>query len=87
MNFAKYVREWKDKIWANFSSENKKDDYEQVIDDWLLPYFGSMNFDHITGVVLQMFIGQLRWRSGKNKGNPLSGSRARNILIPLRAIW
>lgn len=87
VNFGKYVREWKDKIWANYSSENKKDDYEQVIDDWLLPYFGSMNFDDFTGVVLQMFIGQLRWRSGKNKGNPLSGSRVRNILIPLRAIW
>jgi len=85
--FETYVEEWKEKVWAKFRSKTKMDDHEQALDDWLLPYFGHMTFDDFTGVELQTFIGQLCWRSGKNIGKPLSGSRVRNILIPLRAIW
>lgn len=87
ITFADYVREWKEKVWSNFRSPTKQDDYEQALDDWLLPCLGPKSFDELTGVEVQMFIGQLRWRSGKNKGKPLSGSRIRNILIPLRSIW
>lgn len=85
--FKDYVIEWKERAWASYRSEIKKDDYQQVLDDWLIPYFGELTFDDLTGVKLQQFIGQLRWRSGKNLGRPLSGSRVRNIMIPLRAIW
>lgn len=85
--FETYVEEWKEKVWAKFRSKTKMDDHEQALDDWLLPFFGQMTFDDLTGVELQTFIGQLCWRSGKNIGKPLSGSRVKNILIPLRAIW
>ena len=85
--FADYVKYWLDNVWANYPSDNKKDDLLQATEDWLLPYFGSMTFSDITGVELQIFVGQLRWRSGKNEGKPLSGSRVRNIMIPLRTIW
>lgn len=87
VTFAEYVKEWKETIWTSYRSETKKDDYEQALDDWLLPTLGQKTFEDLTGVELQIFIGQLRWRSGKNMGKPLSGSRVRNILIPLRAIW
>jgi integrase len=85
--FSDFVKDWLTTIWVNYPSDNKRDDLKQAIDDWLLPYFGSKTFSEITGTELQMFIGQLRWRTGKNTGKPLSGSRVRNIMIPLRTIW
>jgi integrase len=36
---------------------------------------------------MKEFIPTLVWRKGKKAGKPLSASRIRNILIPLRAIW
>ena len=61
--------------------------FEQVIKNWLQPCFGKMTFYQITGVELQRFLSTCKWRTGKKKGHLLSRSRARNILIPMRAIW
>ena len=57
-----------------------------TIDYWVLPYFTGKTFFQITGVALKEFIPTLVWKAGRKKGKPLSASRIRNILIPLRAI-
>jgi integrase len=85
--FGEYVEKWMKEIWSNFHSEGKRRDFRQVIDYWLLPYFEEKTFHQITGVELKKFLAGLKWRDGKNKGQLLSRSRVRNILIPLRAIW
>jgi integrase len=66
---------------------NKKRDFLQVINDRILPFFQDRTFYQITGVCLEEFIDTLKWRTGEKKGEELSSSRIRNILIPLRAIW
>jgi len=85
--FGDYVGVWLTRIMMNYPSENKKRDYRQVIEDWLLPELGEKTFYQINGVLLQEFLSKLKWRSGKNEGNRLSAARIRNILSPLRVIW
>ncbi|MGC2425014.1 MAG: DUF3596 domain-containing protein, partial [Nitrospirota bacterium] len=85
--FGDYVASWLNRIWIKYPSEIKKRDYRQVIDDWLLPHFGDKSFQWMSGVRLQEFVAELKWRGGKNVGKQLSPSRMRNILIPLRTIW
>jgi integrase len=63
------------------------DDYKQIIDYWLLPYFQNKTFFQISGVEIQRFFTILKWQKGKYKGEPLSKARVKNILIPLRTIW
>ena len=53
----------------------------------ILPYFRNMTFHQITGQELYRFTESLKWKTGANKGKPLSRSRKVNILIPFRAIW
>jgi integrase len=85
--FEDYVTKWKAEIWSQFDSEIKKQDFEQVMDDWLLPHFGRKTFFQITAVEIKKFLATLKWRSGKNKGKKLSRSRIKNVFIPMRAIW
>lgn len=82
-----YIRRWRKLICENFHSESKRRDYQQIIEDRLLPYFGQLTFFQLTGVELQQFVAQLKHRSGEKKGKQLSKSRIRNIQIPLRTIW
>jgi len=85
--FKDYVEAWEKRFLTNCQSESKRRDYKQAIDYWLLPYFAGKTFFQITGVALKEFIPTLVWKAGRKKGKPLSASRIRNILIPLRAIW
>jgi len=85
--FGDYAERWVQKILTKDPSKTKCRDHTQIIDYWLLPYFRNMTFYQITGVAIKKFISTLVWRSGKKKGEPLSVSRKRNILIPFRAIW
>lgn len=85
--FKDYVKIWKTMFLKNCKSESKRRDYEQVISYWLLPYFAEKTFFQISGVSIKEFISTLVWKAGKNEGKPLSASRIRNILIPLRAVW
>lgn len=85
--FEDYVADWKKRFLTNCQSEGKRRDYEQVIEYWLLPHFADKTFFQITGVAVKEFVPTLVWKAGRKKGNPLSASRIRNILIPLRAIW
>lgn len=85
--FGEYVDTWLDNIWTTYHSVNKRRDYKQVIDNWLIPQFGEKTFYQITRVSVQRFIAQLKWQTGSKVGLPLSRSRIRNIFIPLRAIW
>jgi len=71
----------------DFDSESKRHDYLQAINDWVLPYFKDKTFYEVTSVELKRFVGQLKWRDTFHKGQKLSGSRVRNIMIPLRKIW
>jgi integrase len=85
--FGTYAEKWMKEIMANFSSENKRHDYDQALNDWILPYFRHMSFYEMTTVELKRFIGQLRWRNTYREGQHLSRSRVRNIFNPLREIW
>jgi integrase len=85
--FGEYVEKWMKEILSDFHSEGKRRDFKQVIDYWLLPYFKQKTFHQITGVELKKFLAGLKWQDGKNKGQLLSRSRVKNVLIPLRAIW
>ena len=85
--FKDYVADWKKRFLTNCISEGKRRDYEQIIDYWLLPHFADKTFFQISGVAVKEFIPTLVWKAGRKKGNSLSASRIRNILIPLRAIW
>jgi integrase len=85
--FDNYVTNWEKRFLTACRSENKRRDYDQVIKCWLIPHFGNKTFFQITGVAIKEFISTLVWQTGHKKGTPLSASRIRNILIPLRAIW
>ena len=85
--FNDYVETWTKRFLTSCQSESKRRDYEQIIDYWILPHFAGKTFFQITGVALKEFIPTLVWKAGRKKGQPLSASRIRNILIPLRAIW
>ncbi|MDD2542482.1 MAG: tyrosine-type recombinase/integrase [Desulfuromonadaceae bacterium] len=82
-----YVKKWREKMMPTFDSATKRRDFEQAIDQRLLPYFQQMTFYQLTSTELQQFVAKLVWKDGKNKGKRLSRSRISNILIPLRAIW
>ncbi len=85
--FGDYAANWKERFIGDCKSVTKKRDYEQIIEYWLVPHFGNRTFFQLTGVALKEFIQTLVFKDGKKQGQPLSGSRIRNILIPLRAIW
>lgn len=85
--FGEYTREWLHSVWSRYPEGTRKDDYRQIIDCWLLPYFQGLTFYQISGVELQKFLSTLRWQKGKHRGEPLSKARVKNILIPLRTIW
>ena len=85
--FRTYVEGWKKKMLVESESIGKRRDFTQIVDDWLLPHLGDKTFHQITGVTVKDLIGKMVWRSGPKKGEKLSVSRRRNILIPLKAIW
>lgn len=85
--FSAYVQEWYQNVWSHFPQGTKRDDYKQIIDYWLIPYFQDRTFFQISSVELQRFITTLKWQKGKHKGELLSKARVKNILIPLRTIW
>jgi integrase len=82
-----YLDTWMKTILPTYDSNTKRSDFTQVINYRLRPFFGKMTFYQLTGVELQKYVASLVWVEGKNKGNQLSASRIRNILIPLRAVW
>ena len=84
--FENYVATWRTSILASDDSPIKKDDWNRIIDCWLLPYFGKMTFHQIQSVEIKKFLAQLKCLRGKRKGEPVSRSRMINILVPLRAI-
>lgn len=81
-----YADKWIREIVENFDA-GKRHDYLQALNDWILPFFKDKTFYDITNIELKRFIAQLKWRDTKNKGKKLSGSRVRNIFIPLRKMW
>jgi len=85
--FRDYVRQWYLKVWEHLQEGTKKDDWKSAINYWLLPHFGELTFYQISGPELKNFISTLKWKSGNKKGQLLSKKRAKNILIPFRAIW
>jgi integrase len=86
--FGNYAETWRKKFLDTCKSETKKRDFNQVLDDWVLPKFGSMTFFQINGVVVKDFVvNNLKHRTGKKKGKALSVSRIRNILTPFRQIF
>ncbi len=84
--FGEYVKEWMKTVFPSFGSPTKHRDYQESIKR-ILPYFRNMTFHQITGQELYRFTESLKWKTGANKGKPVSRSRKVNILIPFRAIW
>jgi len=85
--FGDYVKQWNVKVWEHFEAGTKKDDWESIINYWLLPYFKDMTFYQICGTELKNFMATNKWKSGSKKGQPLSKKRIKNIMIPFRAIF
>jgi integrase len=77
---------WRERILGNYPSESKQIDYNQALNDRILPHFGAMNFRQVNGVALEVFVNTLTWRNTKRVGTPLSSSRKRNILTVLNAV-
>ncbi|CAH2032317.1 Arm DNA-binding domain-containing protein [Trichlorobacter ammonificans] len=84
--FGDYVKEWMKTIFPTFGSPTKHRDYQEAIRR-MLPHFKNLTFHQITGQELYKFTETLKWKTGPNKGKPLSRARKVNILIPFRAIW
>ncbi|QEM68923.1 tyrosine-type recombinase/integrase [Geobacter sp. FeAm09] len=82
-----YLKVWLETILPTYDSHTKRNDFTQIINYRLLPYFKKMTFYELTGIELQKYVAGLKWEEGKNKERQLSASRIRNILIPLRAVW
>ncbi len=82
-----YILTWKKTIIPTFHSEGKKRDFLQALDDWIIPFLEGKTFFQFNRVEVQKLISQLKWRQGPKIGQPLSRSRIRNIMIPLRAVW
>lgn len=82
-----YLDTWVKTILPTYDSHTKRNDFTQIINYRLKPYFSKMTFYQLTGIELQKYVASLVWEDGKNKGQQLSASRIRNILIPLRAVW
>ncbi|WP_129126912.1 site-specific integrase [Geomonas oryzae] len=87
VTFGSYVQRWYDAVWQNFPSHTKREDYRSVIDYWLVPYFGTKSFFHITGVEMQKFLASLKHRGGAKDGQPLSRNRMLNVLQVFKTIW
>lgn len=84
--FGDYAKEWMKTVFPTFGSPTKHRDYQEALKR-ILPYFKNMNFHQITGQEVLKFTDSLKWKTGANKGKPVSRSRKINILIPFRAIW
>lgn len=81
-----YVKVWRETILDHWEDGCKKDDYEQAIDYRILPYFRDKTFFQINHSTVVEFIRTLTWKEGSRAGQPLSTSRIKNILTPLRKI-
>ena len=86
--FGNYVKYWMQEILPNFSSRNKRTEFESIINYWLIPYFENIPMAKITGTLIKRFILQdLVWKKTSKKDERLSRARIRNIMIPFREIW
>lgn len=81
--FEDFVRSWYETVWSAWEDGTRKDDWRQIIDSRLLPYFRKKTFAQITYMEVRTFISSLK----KKNGAALSEKRIKNILGPLRKIW
>lgn len=82
-----YIEQEIKKGLAKEPSATKRRDQIQIIDYHLLPLLGDKTFYQLNGVLVSNIVKSLVWKKGKNKGQPLSASRKRNILSVLGGIW
>lgn len=88
VKFSEFIPLWYEDVWSLFESDNKKHDYRQVIDGWILPFFKDRSFYDVNSSVIGEFIRSMVVRKkGKNEGKPLRRGSIRNILIPLQTVW
>ncbi|GAM11339.1 putative lambdoid prophage Rac integrase [Geobacter sp. OR-1] len=86
VTFGDYLNRWK-KIELVTYTDQLKEDYENIINSRLSPYFRSIAFDHITATCIKDFIEDLRHREGEKKGQYLSIKRIKNVMTVFRAIF
>jgi integrase len=85
ITFKDYVDGWWKEMEPGMSLSQKRD-YDSIIRNHHLPYFGYRNFSEICSAVrIKKFIASLKGKQNQ-RGEPLSAKRIRNILIPLRVI-
>ncbi|MBW4054977.1 MAG: tyrosine-type recombinase/integrase [Proteobacteria bacterium] len=87
VTFGAYTKKWYETIWVNYPVATKQKDFKSVIDYWLVPFFGSKTFHHITGVTMQEFVATLKHKEGKKAGQPLARSTMVNILQIFKSVW
>ena len=83
--FGEYVKKW----WAEMGpgmSYSQTRDYEILLRAHILPYFEEMPFSEICSrVEMKRFIASIQAKKNRY-GQPLSGKRVQNVMIPLRVI-
>lgn len=78
LTLSDYIEQWIPQHLERDPSMTKRRDYLSAINTHIGPHFGCLTFAEITGVEIVDWLRTLQH---------LSGSRIRNIMIPLRVIW
>jgi integrase len=84
LTFGVYYEHWWKRMKPGMT-ENQIRDYTTILNFHLLPYFKEMPFKEITPFEVKTFIAHLKGKKTRY-GDPLSGKRIRNIMIPFRMI-
>ncbi len=84
ITFGKYYESWWSEMKGGMSASQIRD-YESILRNHLLPYFGNLPFSSFSLVLMKKFLAHLKGKKNQ-QGNPLSAKRIQNIFIPLRII-
>ncbi len=84
LTFGTYAKKWLELLSLGMSATLERE-YRSILKFHLYPFFEDILFSEFSTVLMKKFVAKLK--SKKNRyGNPLSGKRIQNIMIPLRVI-
>lgn len=84
---GEYLEKWDKEVVELFNSSIKRFDYRAIIKCWIKPYFADKTFHDLTRLEMKKFVGTLKCKIGKKKGQTLSRSRVSNIISIIRALF
>ncbi len=84
IRFREYFERWWEDMKPGMTDSQIRD-YTCTLNYHLMPYFGEMPFSEITPVRMKKFVAHMKGKKNR-QGNPLSGRRIQNVMIPMRLI-